>query len=51
MMWASDFSHFDVMVPSITEKLHKSVKGVADGLQRKILGDNALEAYGCHPRQ
>ena len=33
MMWASDFPHFDVTVPSVTEELHKSLKGVEGGLQ------------------
>ncbi len=46
ILWASDFPHLDVMVPSVTEELRHSLQGVEQDAQRKILGENAIEVYG-----
>ena len=50
LMWASDFPHFDVTVPSVTDELNKSLAGVEPKLRAKILGENALKAYDWQPR-
>ncbi len=46
IIWATDFPHFDVTAPSQTAELMRSLEGVPEPARRKILGENALEAYG-----
>ena len=49
MVWASDFPHTDVTVPSVTQELRKNLEGVDPAVQRKILGENAVAIYGLKP--
>ncbi len=46
IMWASDFPHVDVTAPSVVQELKKSLEGLDEPTQRKILGENARKVYG-----
>ena len=44
VMFASDYPHFDAVFPGAIKAVKE--RGLPDGLQRKVLGENALRFYG-----
>ncbi len=43
-MWASDFPHFDAS-PAAVQDTRQAIASLPRGDQRRILGDNVVEAY------
>ena len=43
-LWASDFPHFDASPESVKE-VKEAIASLPAGIQQRILGDNAAEAY------
>jgi predicted TIM-barrel fold metal-dependent hydrolase len=43
-MWASDFPHFDAS-PEPVKEVKEAIAALPAGIQQRILGDNAAEAY------
>ena len=44
VMFASDYPHFDAVFPGAIKAVKE--RGLPDGVQRKVLGENALRFYG-----
>jgi predicted TIM-barrel fold metal-dependent hydrolase len=46
LVWASDYPHVDAPFPGAVEKTRRTLAGLPEASQRRILRENALRLYG-----
>ena len=48
IIWGADYPHPDCIWPNSRETLTRNLAGFSDGVQKKIVHDNAVRLYGLN---